>query len=672
MRFEIDRCRALYALGRPRHRLAAAGVGPLRRHRPACSTPGSSTEIEAADYDVFTRPGPGADLAQGSPSAARMRRNAAPVSSSDRRARRRAGARWPALTGLDCGVSPLPPRTRRLPRAGATVSVVVPARDEAATLPACCVPRRLSQPAPRRGDRGRRRVHRRHRRSRRRARRDGRRPRHAPPAGWLGKPWACARRRRTRPAAPPARVPRRRHRLGPDALGRRCSPRTARRTGLLSVQPHHRTVRADEQLSAFCNVVPMMGSGAFGLRRPLDPTVAFGPCLVSPAGATRRPAGTPRCAARWSRTSTSPAPIAAAGLAGARASAAARWCASACTPAGFRQLVEGWTQEPRRRAPRRGAAAAVAGAVLWVAACAAVGAGRRRRRLAAGLAGGRCPAALRWCAGCSWRSQRPRGSCGRIGSFRWWTACCLPGAAGGVPRRSSPARWPLVLRRPAPWRGRRVDVGAASEPAVPVRLSTAGRSRSASTSAAWAVVHSVTGYAVHRLPRAPACDDGRLYPRASVETRAALYRARLGVRRWKDRAARGRRAVRRRASQAHACRRADRRARSASPSRPAGPSSVTGSPRPAARCSRCGTRRSPWRVMVVYGVAVNAAVHRHPALQPAARRPGARTRPTGRRRRGPRRPRRADEPRHERQRASRRARRRRRWCTRWASRSQSR
>jgi 4,4'-diaponeurosporenoate glycosyltransferase len=52
--------------------------------------------------------------------------------------------------------------------------------------------------------------------------------------------------------------------------------------GLLSVQPHHEVQRPYERLSAFFNVIAMMGVDAFtplGARR--RPSGAFGPCLVT-------------------------------------------------------------------------------------------------------------------------------------------------------------------------------------------------------------------------------------------------------------------------------------------------------------------------------------------------------------------------------------------------------
>lgn len=56
----------------------------------------------------------------------------------------------------------------------------------------------------------------------------------------------------------------------------------AERGGLVSVQPFHVMRRPYERLSAFFNVVAMMGVDAFSpLRRRLAPSGAFGPCLVT-------------------------------------------------------------------------------------------------------------------------------------------------------------------------------------------------------------------------------------------------------------------------------------------------------------------------------------------------------------------------------------------------------
>lgn len=101
------------------------------------------------------------------------------------------------------------------------------------------------------------------------------------PPGWTGKSWACTA---GATAANAARadilvfldadtV------LAPGGLSRLVGEH-GRRGGLVSVQPFHATERPYEALSAFFNLVSMMGVGAFTPRRQPRPTGAFGPCLV--------------------------------------------------------------------------------------------------------------------------------------------------------------------------------------------------------------------------------------------------------------------------------------------------------------------------------------------------------------------------------------------------------
>lgn len=163
-----------------------------------------------------------------------------------------------------------------------------------------------------------------------------------PPApGWTGKAWACAAGAEctSRPllAFVDADV-----RFAPGGLGA-VADAAESSAGMVSVQPHHLTVRLHERLSAFFNVVGMMGIGWFALVPTRQPAGAFGPVLVLPralydaagghgavrgeilddvalAGAVRRAGGTVDVRAG-------------AGLVGFR-----------MYPAGLGQLVEGWTK----------------------------------------------------------------------------------------------------------------------------------------------------------------------------------------------------------------------------------------------------------------------------------------------------------------------------------------
>ena len=433
MRFEIDRCPRAVPLGRPRHRHAAAGVGPLRRAPPACSTPRSSTRSRRTTTTSSPRRARVPDLAQG------LRRRAVGAGSVVNAALAALVAsrcRWPVLVA---GLTTLRlPRRRSRPAAHgrATVSVVVPARDEAATLPA---PARL---AARRSIRGPLEVivvddasDRRHRRGRRVARRDRRDRRAPPPAG--GQAVGLRTSAPSAPAGTHAAVPRRRHASSPaDALGALLAARRPRRPGVGPAAPPHVA-----RLRAAVGVLQRRGDdGLRSVRLAASAAARPWPSALpvhSTAADSTPPAATPRCAARWSRTSHLARRYAAAGSPVHVPRRRRRWCASACTPAALRQLVEGWTQEPgRRRRARPRLAVAGSGGVRRRR-----GARRRRgspSRLA--LAGARSPA-RRWsplvCYGVV-RRRSCAGCCGRIGTFRWWTSRGLPACRSWRSWRSSP------------------------------------------------------------------------------------------------------------------------------------------------------------------------------------------------------------------------------------------
>ena len=98
-----------------------------------------------------------------------------------------------------------------------------------------------------------------------------------PPPGWAGKAWACwlgAERAGGRILVfLDADV-----RLAPGALHRVCTEQ-GRGGGLLSVQPYHVTERPYEQLSLYFNLIGLMAAGEFTPRRQ-QARAAFGPCMV--------------------------------------------------------------------------------------------------------------------------------------------------------------------------------------------------------------------------------------------------------------------------------------------------------------------------------------------------------------------------------------------------------
>ncbi|MBV9952188.1 MAG: glycosyltransferase, partial [Acidimicrobiia bacterium] len=267
------------------------------------------------------------------------------------------------------------------------------------------------------------------------------------PAGWLGKPSACHLG---------AMVATGTHLLfldadtvlAPDALGRLLA---AAPDGLLSVQPHHDTVHAYEQLSAFPNLVSMMGGGAFAPwsspRRP----VAFGPCLLTSRSDYALAGGHASVRASVVEDIDLARRYASVGLP-VRCARGGDTVRFRMYPNGLRALVDGWTKNlglGAGRAPRLPALLAA----WWVAACAAVGAGGVAG-VARWLTGGRAPVAatILWAvvaAELGWCLRR-------VGSFRWWTsvAFVVPLTAFVALFIRSSVR--VLLGRPATWRGRAV------------------------------------------------------------------------------------------------------------------------------------------------------------------------------------------------------------------------
>lgn len=162
-------------------------------------------------------------------------------------------------------------------RAG--VAVVVPARNEAGSLPRLLEPL-LSQLGPDdevlvvddHSDDETARI----------ATRLGAAVAEAPPlpAGWLGKPHACAHGA-ARTQAPILLFLDADVRPAPDLLARVARSVTDHPDAVTSVQPWHTTGHWIEQASVLCNVTALMGCGAFTpAPRRTTATVAFGPVLA--------------------------------------------------------------------------------------------------------------------------------------------------------------------------------------------------------------------------------------------------------------------------------------------------------------------------------------------------------------------------------------------------------
>lgn len=162
------------------------------------------------------------------------------------------------------------------------------------------------------------------------------------PQGWTGKSWACWTGAGAT-SSPTLVFLDADTELEPGGLARVLAEHR-RRGGLVSVQPFHVVRRPYERLSAFFNVVSMMGVEAFtplGARRA--PRGAFGPCLVASrddylavGGHRAVRADVVEDVALARRFTAAGRPVA---CLGGRGSVRFRMY-----PAGVRQLVEGWTR----------------------------------------------------------------------------------------------------------------------------------------------------------------------------------------------------------------------------------------------------------------------------------------------------------------------------------------
>ena len=266
------------------------------------------------------------------------------------------------------------------------------------------------------------------------------------PEGWAGKPWACWTGSQATTAARlvflDADV-----RLAPDALARLVATHD-RTGGLLSVPPAHIVGRRIEALSLVPNIVTMAGTGVFGPGRAAA-TVAFGPCLVchhheyvAVGGHAAVRAAVAEDAALAERFRAHGLPVT---IRAGRDAVTFRMY-----PHGVRPLLEGWTKNlavGAGAAPRyaAGLTAAWVGAMLASPALmAGLGSPVAALALYAALAGQ-----------VAWMARR-------LGRFGAWPVLLYPLVTAVFVALFA---WSVVrvhLRHSVAWRGRRIAVGGPS------------------------------------------------------------------------------------------------------------------------------------------------------------------------------------------------------------------
>jgi 4,4'-diaponeurosporenoate glycosyltransferase len=284
------------------------------------------------------------------------------------------------------------------------------------------------------------------------------------PEGWAGKPWAC-HVGVSSTAAPVLVVLDADVTLAPEALAALVDEHR-RRGGLVSVLPHHEPVAGYEQWSAPCNLVSVMGSGAAVPGAAGRADAAFGPCLVTERAELAAVGGYAAVAdevvedialARQYRRADLPV----------TAYGGGDLVSFRMYPSGPAQLVEGWTKNM----------AAGATAVPWwrsslIGLWVTAGLGgplvvlRRRDPRTVAMA------VVAWLA----FAVQFRVLTARLGRFRWWVAPAHPALLAGFVglfARSARARW---WHRSVSWRGRQVPVGARPSPGSGRALRVATRS----------------------------------------------------------------------------------------------------------------------------------------------------------------------------------------------------
>ncbi|CAN5474820.1 glycosyltransferase family A protein [soil metagenome] len=342
----------------------------------------------------------------------------------------------------------------------ASLSVVVPARDEEATLPALLESLRESTVPISEivvVDDGSKDA------TASVARSAGVTVLHAsgPPNGWTGKAWAChlgacATGGDLLLFLDADTV------LAPDAL-KGLLELHHRHGGLVSVQPFHRVVKPYEQLSSYFNVMALLASGAFTRRSGRRP-MAFGPCLLTSRADYETAGGHEsvraeilddvRLATAYDRAGL-PVRCAVGGP--------SIWMRS--YPGGARQMGDGWTKNFAS-----GASAAPPGptllSALWVSAHHAVAVGAALG-LVEGLTGWGASLTygdpVLWAIAWVGVACQLRWMLRRIGSFRWWAWALFPVCLLAFDVIFARSAALTIVRRSVRWRGREVDLRSSGE-----------------------------------------------------------------------------------------------------------------------------------------------------------------------------------------------------------------
>ncbi|GAB3493022.1 glycosyltransferase family protein [Flexivirga lutea] len=280
------------------------------------------------------------------------------------------------------------------------------------------------------------------------------------PAGWTGKAWACQVGADATQAelllfldADTA--------LGTGAVEQLLGAHR-RYGGLVSVQPYHEVHAPYEQLSAYFNVMSLMGSGEFAHRRTRRP-MAFGPCLLTSRADYQSSGGHEAIRGAILDDVELAAAYARAGLP-VRCLTGGAALRMRMYPNGFRQLAEGWTKNIASGAGQA-APAARAGAAAWVICHFAVTVGVLLTILS-GASGHRVFVTgpwFVWVIGWAGLGLQFGSILRRVGSYRWWTWAVFPVPLVAFGVLFARSVFLTYARGSVRWRGRDVVMHSESE-----------------------------------------------------------------------------------------------------------------------------------------------------------------------------------------------------------------
>lgn len=288
-----------------------------------------------------------------------------------------------------------------------------------------------------------------------------------PPPGWTGKAWACHQGSEAS-TGPVLLFLDADTVLEPEALDGLLTL-LERHGGLVSVQPSHRTRRAYEQLSAYFNLMALLASGAFA-RRPVSSPMAFGPVLLTSRRDYDSVGGHVAVRAEILDDARLAAAYDGAGLP-VHCVLGGASVRMRMYPAGLRQLVEGWTKNIASGAAAADPRSATA-AGLWLAGHWAVTVGAALSLVSVlprpGLLGpppapGTADALLLlghpglWAVAWVGVSLQVRAMLHTAGSFRWWAWALFPVPLLAFTLVFARSLVLTTLRHQVGWRGRTVS-----------------------------------------------------------------------------------------------------------------------------------------------------------------------------------------------------------------------